>query len=223
MGCHFLLQGMILTLGLNPVLLHCRQILYHLSHQGSPLPAIYSNQYVPDSERGLPFNVITDWPCRWTSVVFFRFLISFFGQRTTVLVAVWWLWTTAFIIRGQSRSCNWKRCLVFVISSHNCFSESLSSGVLNLQDLMTDDLRWGTCNNNQVHNKCNVPEITPKPPSTPSVEKLSSLKRVPGARKAGDRCPSWHFTLYFLKFTALAGYRLLWTLISFALVLHIVV
>ena len=36
MGCHFLLQGIIPTQGLNPVLLHCRQILYHLSHQGGP-------------------------------------------------------------------------------------------------------------------------------------------------------------------------------------------
>ena len=35
-GCHFLLQGIFLTQGLNPGLLQCRQILYHLSHQGSP-------------------------------------------------------------------------------------------------------------------------------------------------------------------------------------------
>ena len=34
MGCHFLLQGNFLTQGLNPGLLHCRQILYRLSHQG---------------------------------------------------------------------------------------------------------------------------------------------------------------------------------------------
>ena len=35
-GCHFLLQEIFLTQGLNPGLLHCRQTLYHLSHQGSP-------------------------------------------------------------------------------------------------------------------------------------------------------------------------------------------
>ena len=34
-GCHFLLQGIFLTQGLNPVLLHCRWILLSLSHQGS--------------------------------------------------------------------------------------------------------------------------------------------------------------------------------------------
>ena len=35
--CHFLLQGIFLTQGSNPGLLHCRQTLYPLSHQGSPL------------------------------------------------------------------------------------------------------------------------------------------------------------------------------------------
>ena len=35
-----LLQGIFPTQGLKPGLLHCRQILYYLSHQGSPI--IYS-------------------------------------------------------------------------------------------------------------------------------------------------------------------------------------
>ena len=35
-GCHFLLQGIFPIQGLNPGLPYCRQILYHLSHQGSP-------------------------------------------------------------------------------------------------------------------------------------------------------------------------------------------
>ena len=35
MCSHFLLQGIFLTQGLNPGLLHCRQTLYHLSEQGS--------------------------------------------------------------------------------------------------------------------------------------------------------------------------------------------
>ena len=36
-GCHFLLQGIFPTQGWNPSLLHCRQTLYPLSHQGSLL------------------------------------------------------------------------------------------------------------------------------------------------------------------------------------------
>ena len=35
-GCHFLLQGIFLTQQSNSGLLHCRQILHHLSHQGRP-------------------------------------------------------------------------------------------------------------------------------------------------------------------------------------------
>ena len=35
-GCHVLLQGIFPTQGSNPGLLHCRWILYGLSHQGSP-------------------------------------------------------------------------------------------------------------------------------------------------------------------------------------------
>ena len=35
-GCHALLQGIFPTQRSNPGLPHCRQILYHVSHQGSP-------------------------------------------------------------------------------------------------------------------------------------------------------------------------------------------
>ena len=38
-GCQFLLQGIFLTQGLNSHLLHWRQVLYHLTHQGM---SIYS-------------------------------------------------------------------------------------------------------------------------------------------------------------------------------------
>ena len=35
-GCHVLLQGIFPTQGSNPDLPHCKEILYHLSHRGSP-------------------------------------------------------------------------------------------------------------------------------------------------------------------------------------------
>ena len=35
-GCHALLQGIVPTQGWKPGLLHCRQIVYHLSHQRIP-------------------------------------------------------------------------------------------------------------------------------------------------------------------------------------------
>ena len=37
MGCHALLQGIFPIQGSNPGLLHCRWILYCLSHQGRPI------------------------------------------------------------------------------------------------------------------------------------------------------------------------------------------
>ena len=40
-GCHFLLQGIFPTQGSNLGFLHCRHILYHLSHQGSPFLIIF--------------------------------------------------------------------------------------------------------------------------------------------------------------------------------------
>ena len=44
-ACHFLLQGIVSTHGSNPGLPHCREMLYCLSHQGSPqiYPLLSSN------------------------------------------------------------------------------------------------------------------------------------------------------------------------------------
>ena len=55
-GCHFLLQGIFLTQGSNPGLLHCRQILYHLSHQRSPMTGYQLNKrqcYLSNDQRDL--------------------------------------------------------------------------------------------------------------------------------------------------------------------------
>ena len=41
MDCHFLLQGIFPTQELNPGLPHCRQTLYHLSHQGMKIMATF--------------------------------------------------------------------------------------------------------------------------------------------------------------------------------------
>ena len=59
-GCHALLHGIVPTQGLNPGLPHCRQILYHLSHQGSPrtlewvaYPSSRGSSWPRKSYRGL--------------------------------------------------------------------------------------------------------------------------------------------------------------------------
>ena len=59
MGCHALLQGIFPTQGSNPGLLHCRQILYHLSHQVSP----WILEWV-----AYPFSGESSWPRNWTGV-----------------------------------------------------------------------------------------------------------------------------------------------------------
>jgi len=59
---HSLLQGIFLTQGSNPGLPHCRQVLYHLSHQGSPyicmcvyiciyIPCVYIREYYSAIQR----------------------------------------------------------------------------------------------------------------------------------------------------------------------------
>ena len=40
-GCHSLFQEVFLTQGSNLGLAHCKQILYHLSHQGHPHPLLW--------------------------------------------------------------------------------------------------------------------------------------------------------------------------------------
>ena len=54
-NCHSLLEGIFSTQGSNPGLLHCKQILYHLSHQGSPLTIL-------SPPKGLTFFLTM--PCR---------------------------------------------------------------------------------------------------------------------------------------------------------------
>ena len=45
-GYHSLLQVISLTQGSNPGLLHCRKILYHLIHQGSPQLSIFLKFFI---------------------------------------------------------------------------------------------------------------------------------------------------------------------------------
>ena len=59
MGCDAILQGIFPTQGSNPGHPHCRQTLYHLSHQRSPR---ILEQVVYRFSKG------TSWPRNWTGV-----------------------------------------------------------------------------------------------------------------------------------------------------------
>ena len=74
------------------------------------------------------------------------------------------------------------------------------AGVSSLQDLMPDHLRWNWCKNtkNKVSNKHNALELPLPLPW--SMEKLSSMKLVPGAKKVGD-----HWSKRFPKGQSLEG------------------
>ena len=58
-GFHALLQGIFPSQGSNPGLLHCRQILHHLSHQGS----LWILEWV-----AYPFSRGSSWPRNQTGV-----------------------------------------------------------------------------------------------------------------------------------------------------------
>ena len=62
MCCHFLLRGIFLTQGSNLGLLHCRQILYHLSHQGSPASNLSDNFLsLIGTFAATPFSLFSLW------------------------------------------------------------------------------------------------------------------------------------------------------------------
>ena len=78
---------------------------------------------------------------------------------------------------------------------------SLKAGVFNLQDLMSDDLRWSWCNNNRnkVHNKCNALESSwnHPPPPPPGLWKNCLPQTGPWCPKGWDWPSDW--PSHFLK------------------------
>ena len=81
-GCHCLHQGAFLTQGLNLRLLHSRQILYHLSHQGSPSKTeghCSAHRVVSGSKRELSHSSVFFLP-QGTSIAEVLCLTAFFGR-----------------------------------------------------------------------------------------------------------------------------------------------
>ena len=76
-----LLQAIFPTQGSIPGLLHCRWILYHLSHQGSPRIL----EWV-----AYPFSNISSWPRNWTRVscIAGRFLPAKLPGKPHILVTM---------------------------------------------------------------------------------------------------------------------------------------
>ena len=96
---HALLQGIFPTWGSNPGRLHCRQILYHLSHQGSPRILAWV---------AYPFSRGSSLPRNWTGVscIAGRFFISWATREAhledkSMLLATYWseLWILELVVR----------------------------------------------------------------------------------------------------------------------------
>ena len=70
MGCHALLQGIFPTQGSNPLLPHCRQILYHLSHQGNLMSDSYAFCLLPTSSVTLNLHLNYIFPAHWVNTYY---------------------------------------------------------------------------------------------------------------------------------------------------------
>ena len=87
-GCHSLLQGIFPTQGSNPGLLHCRQTVNHLSHQGSPYET--SSSIYEDEIR-------QKWPAAlWTSSRgLIPYMTTLHGLPPILLPVCWSPWCPA--------------------------------------------------------------------------------------------------------------------------------
>ena len=64
--CHHLLQGIFPIQVSNPGVLHCRQILYHVSHQGSPFGSIINIYCTLNEQLICEYSLIPD-SSGWTN------------------------------------------------------------------------------------------------------------------------------------------------------------
>ena len=123
-GCHFLLQEIFPTQGLNPGLPHCRQTLYCLSHQGSP--SKYSQR--PKIRRQL---------CR-RSTGRGKSLSSKTYQERPLLLSKWmivaWIWAT--VMDGEKLLGHWiysKYIQLIACTAAFWFFKNCKSGHITLQ------------------------------------------------------------------------------------------
>ena len=72
-GCHALLQGIFPIQGSNPGLLHCKWILYHLSHKGSPY--LLTTVFTRNSSEGVSSHRVNPAP---------RSSLVLSGQKTLI-------------------------------------------------------------------------------------------------------------------------------------------
>ena len=90
MGCHFLLQRIFPTQGLNPGLPQCRQTLYRLSHQGNPWLGTITNV------------------CFVCLVEDFGLGFLFFSHSPQIMTVAWLLFVRPALVRVLQCTCPWR-------------------------------------------------------------------------------------------------------------------
>ena len=164
-GCHSHLQGIFPNQVSNPGLLHCRQILYHLSHQGSPyaqleiVKKIYIQTNIwfsmqlcvlrrqhPGKQRvfrtGLCFSLWA-WRYIWNITPLFLMRI----QAT----ALWW-WPYRGIYCTLAVSTSWDYFQRLMENSDGRFSTfEFTSLPLGMQTVMCLETWWGSSRKGFLH------------------------------------------------------------------------
>ena len=88
--CHLLLQGIFQTQESNPVLLHCRQILYRLSYEGSPIPLAFP--VIPWPPQNVSYTHFTYPPSCIAQGILWPFLLSRkTGNAGNTIRQLWWM------------------------------------------------------------------------------------------------------------------------------------
>ena len=136
MGCHFLLQGIFPTQGTNSGLLHCKQILYQLSHKGSPRIMVWV-AYSFSRRSSRPRNqtrvsciaggFFTSWATReaWSDLITHRTIIKRTGENFwRWWMSLWhrlcWWWFHGFMpFYLQTHQVVYIKCIeLFICQSH---------------------------------------------------------------------------------------------------------
>ena len=123
-GCHSLLQSIFPTQGLNLGLPHCRQTLYHLSHQGSPPQSVRQSKLLLSSEVDSVLQIVQCFiffwhhaPCspiaepqkRLGEISWKAKIWAFVSRFKIRLVVKSQIGTTWLLIPSQSKVWSWLR------------------------------------------------------------------------------------------------------------------
>ena len=134
-GIHSLLQEIVPTQGSNPGLLHCRRILYQLSHKGSPRILEWA---------AFPFSRGSSWPRNQTrdSCTTGRFFTNWAIREAHEISTIWIQSKYSIICIVQL--VQWVQCLVQVLAKNVVSQARLSESPISILS-SSSRLPWANC------------------------------------------------------------------------------